>query len=256
MKRFVEEELLDSNAGTPEEVQLSLDDLRGVNRRFGGNALHTRLFAKAVSATTGPLTILEVASGRADVLQAALLPLRKQGRELSIWLLDASRLHFPCTELWDSALPKPQCFEGNALDLPFQDNSADIVSCCLFLHHLEPDQITAFFREALRVARTAVIINDLERRPDHWLLACMGRFVFRSRLSKYDSKVSVRRSYTLEELRNLLSATGHPFELFRHRCFRLGGILWKHNPDGEKRDQRDVENRAPEDRGQNAHAAN
>ena len=234
MRRFVEEELLDSNAGTPEEVQTSLDDLRGVNRRFGGNALHTRLFAKVVAATPGPLTILEVASGRADVLQAALLPLRKQGRELTIQLLDANRLHFPRPELWDAALPKPECFEGNALDLPFEDNSADIVSCCLFLHHLEPDQAAAFFGEALRVARTAVIINDLERRPDNWLFAWMGRFVFRSRISTYDAMVSVRRSYTLPEMRAMLDATGHRFELYRHRCFRFGGILWKRDPDSGK----------------------
>lgn len=230
MKRFVVEELLDTNAGTPEEVQLSLDDLRGVNRWLGGNTFHTRLFAKAVAGTTGPLSILEAAAGRATALQAALLPLQKQSRALTIHLLDASPDHLPTASHWDPSLPAPQCIPGNALNLPFADNSMDIVSCCLFLHHLEPEQWTIFFREALRVARVAVIFNEPERSRGHWLLACLGRFVFRSRISTHDSKASVRRAYTLEETRRILSAAGCQFEVQRHHCYRVGGIVWKNPP--------------------------
>lgn len=227
MKRFVEEELLDSNTGTPEEVQASLDDLRSVNRWLGGNALHTRLYATASAGSTGPLTVLEVASGRATALQSALLPLQQQGRELTIRLLDAQRDHLPGGKHWDQRLPAPEFFVGNALDLPFPDDSADIISCCLFLHHLEPEQMADFFREALRVARIAVVFNEPERRRAHWIMAWMGRFVFRSEISKFDSKASVSRSYTLEEMRPMMAATGHPFELFRSRWFRLGGIVWR-----------------------------
>ena len=33
----------------------------------------------------------------------------------------------------------------------------DIVSCCLFLHHLEPLQVARYLAEARRVARVAVL---------------------------------------------------------------------------------------------------
>ncbi len=230
MKRFVVEELLDTNAGTPEEVQRSLDDLGGVNRWLGGDSFHQRLVARAAAGTSGPLSVLEVAAGRATALQAALLPLQRQGRELTIHLLDAAADHLPTASHWNPALPAPICIRGNALNLPFENGSIDIVSTCLFLHHLEPAEWAIFFREALRVARVAVIFNEPERSRGNWLLACMGRFVFRSRISTHDSKASVRRAYTLEETRQILSATGFPFEVQRHRCYRVGGVVWKNPP--------------------------
>ena len=233
MKRIVEDELLDLKLGTPDEVQLCLDDLRGVNRRLGGNALHIRLIAQAAEpylgmhGNTAPLHVLEVASGRADVLQAALLPLHKQGLALKISLLDADAHHLPAPDHWNAELPAPERLVGDALHLPFANNSVDIVSCCLFLHHLDPPQIADFLQEALRVARIAVVINDLERSFLHLTLARMGRFVFRSKLTAYDAKVSVRRAYTLAELRIMLAATGHRSQASRYAVCRVGGIVWK-----------------------------
>lgn len=228
MKRFVEEELLDLDTGTPREVQASLDDLRNINRMLGGNTLHKRLFAQAAAGTSGPLRVLEVAAGRADVLQAALLPLQKQGRALTISLLDVRPDHLPRPEHWNPSLPKPELFAGNALHLPFADDSFDILSCSLFLHHLEPEQIQQFLKEAFRVTRTAVVVNDPERRRANWLFAKLGFLVFRSRITSYDALVSIRRAYTLQEMRSVLEKSGYRFQLRRYPLFRLGAIVWKH----------------------------
>jgi ubiquinone/menaquinone biosynthesis C-methylase UbiE len=167
--------------------------------------------------------ILEVASGRAEVLQAALLAL---GVAAEVTLLDRSAAHLPDIRAWPCALPPPRTLAGDALALPLPDASVDIVSCCLFLHHLEPPQITRYLAEARRVARIAVIINDLERNALHYRLAQLNRVIDRSRISRHDGPASVRRAYTYSELARILANTGCSFLLERAYLYRLGAILW------------------------------
>jgi ubiquinone/menaquinone biosynthesis C-methylase UbiE len=229
MERIVESEWLDSDLGTPEEIDSALHSVNLANRRFGGVRLHTRLLRRAlarVSPAVSQMTrphILEVASGRANVLQAALLRL---GGAVDVTLLDRSAVHLPNPRSWPAELPMPHVLAGDALDLPFPDSSVDIVSCCLFLHHLDPPQIERYLAEAQRVARVAVVINDLERTAIHYRLARLNRFIDPSRISRHDGPVSVCRAYTRSELARMLKDTGRSFHLERAWLYRLGAVLW------------------------------
>ncbi len=238
MERLVEMEWLDSDEGTQQEIAASLRSISRVNRRYGGVALHARLLGLALARTAHnngppssnvrasssvPPSILEVASGHADVLQAALLRL---GCVADITLLDRSARHLPDPQRWPSTLSLPKMQQGDALALPFGDRSIDIVSCCLFLHHLEPAQVALYLKEAQRVARVAVVINDLERASLHYRLAKLNSLLDPSRISQHDGPVSVRRAYTYRELARMLAKTGHRFLLQRAFLFRLGAVVW------------------------------
>jgi ubiquinone/menaquinone biosynthesis C-methylase UbiE len=225
MERVVEDEWLDDDRGTPEEIGAALDSITLANRRFGGVRLHARLLHRALmrASRERPPHILEVASGRADVLKAALLKLRVAP---DVTLLDRSAAHLPDPRDWQGKLPAPRLVEGNALQLPFPDASVDIVSCCLFLHHLDPREIKPFLSEAQRVARVAVLINDLERTALHYRLAQLNRIIDRSRISRHDGPASVRRAYTYRELAGMLENTGREFLLERAWLYRLGAVLW------------------------------
>lgn len=55
---------------------------------------------------------------------------------------------------------------GDALAIPFPDESFDVVTATTMTHHLEDDaQVVRHFAEAWRVARRAVFIYDLHRNP-------------------------------------------------------------------------------------------
>jgi hypothetical protein len=122
MERVVEDEWLDEDRGTPEEVAAALDSVNLANRRFGGVRLHARLFCRALARMPRSHRphILEVASGRADVLQAAL---QRTGVMADVTLLDRSAAHLPDPRAWLAKLPAPRVLEGNALALPFPDRS-------------------------------------------------------------------------------------------------------------------------------------
>jgi hypothetical protein len=229
MERVVEDEWLDDDRRTPEEIDCALRAISLVNLRFGGVRLHARLLRQALvrmPRETQP-RILEVASGHADVLQAALRRLAIAGALTpEITLLDRTHHHLPDPDSWPAELPPPRAVVGDALDLPFPDASMDIISCCLFVHHLEPPQVARYLAEAMRVARVAVIINDLERSGLHYRLAQLNRFIDPSPISRHDGPVSVRRAYTRSELTRMLADTGLSFDLERAWLCRIGAVLW------------------------------
>jgi ubiquinone/menaquinone biosynthesis C-methylase UbiE len=226
MRRVVQEEWLDSDQGSQEEISLALGDLRRVNLRWGGNALYRRLFHRVVAyRPCSSLHVLEVGAGRADALQQACRDLEESGVRTRITLLDRCAHHLPGREDWHSSLPFPELVTGDARVLPFPDKSVDVVASCLFLHHLDETEIMRFLEESLRVARVAVVVNDIERSRLHWLLARFACAHHKSAISRHDGPVSVRRAYTRSELARLLLATGHPFEICRAFFFRVGAIV-------------------------------
>ena len=220
MRRRVTAELLDDDLGSPVELSAALNDLRHINQWFGGVRASTLLLKQvAERSRTQRLSLLEVGAGGGDVPLAARQKLEQQGIALEVTLLDRASTHLP-----RNGTP---AIAGDALRLPFRDGSFDVVSCCLLAHHFEPDTLQAFAREGLRVARRAVIINDLARSRLHLALVYLGLPLFRSRITWHDAPASVRRAYTAAELRTILTAVTPDVEVSLHYLFRLCAILWK-----------------------------
>jgi ubiquinone/menaquinone biosynthesis C-methylase UbiE len=219
MRRVVTPELLDSDSGTPAELERSLRDLRRINRWFGGIRTTRRMLEKVTArADGGELTLLDVGAGSGDVSLASARALRPRTR-VRVILLDRIAAHMP-----RNGTPR---VAADALTLPFRDASFDLVTCSLLLHHLERDQIVRFVDEALRVARVAVLLNDLRREPLH-LAAVYAGFPLFGRLSRHDGVASVRRSYTPGEIRSVLSRTrAASVELENSYLFRMGIVAWK-----------------------------
>src|SRR5215470_9832109 len=200
MKRLMVPELLDTDSGTPREVSDSLADLRMFNRRFGGvRAMSALLSQIAGQRHLKQLDWLDVAGGAGDVVALTLESLGKAGIIVHPVVLDRAPSHLNGGRL-------NVC--GDALALPFRDASFDVVGSSLFVHHLEPEQLAGFAAESLRVARHAFLINDLIRNPVHWGAALAGRAIYRSRVTRHDAPASVRRAYTVEEMRSILKDCG------------------------------------------------
>ena len=233
MRRTVIPELLDEDAGTRQEVEDSLADLRTINRYFGGvHTMKDLLLKVATKRRLNNLSWLDVGGGRGDVALLASKKLSRQNIGLEPVMLDREPGHMSIANNKGAAnAPKNGHYPmvgGDALALPFQDNSFDVVGSCLFVHHLEPPQVIQFINEALRVARHAVLINDLIRHPLHVGLAYAGYSFYRSRITRHDSVASVRRSYTTDEIRDMAGKTrAAAIEITRFFPFRMGVIAWK-----------------------------
>ncbi len=220
MKRVVIPELLDTDNGTPREINDSLADLRMINQWFGGTHAFCRLIRKIAAARRlDVISLLDVAGGGGDVSTIVTGSLANSGIRLKPVILDRATTHL-------NHQSSNIC--GDALMLPFADNSFDIVGSSLFIHHLEPPQIIQSMTEALRVARHAVFISDLIRNPLHLALSYAGYALYRSRLTRHDAVASVRRAYTKDEMTTMLQQVpAAKVEINNFFLFRMGVIAWK-----------------------------
>lgn len=234
MRRTVIPELLDDDAGTPAEIAASLADLRAINERFGGIATSVSLLERVVRhCDCRELALLEVAAGTGYVPLAAQRHFAANGIDLRVTLLDRIASHM------SGDATRAVC--GDALRLPFRDGAFDVVSCSLFAHHLEPGELRSFVQQGLRVCRRAVLINDLIRSRLHLWLVYAALPLFRSRITRHDAPVSVRRAYTMEEMHQLLGDVPNGrVEISRHPLYRMGVLVWKgsHQPSAISREQR------------------
>jgi len=224
MRRVVIPELLDTDSGTPAEIATALSDLRHINQWFGGiGATQSMIAAVAQKTGASSLSMLEVAAGAGYVPLEASARLRESGIKLDVTLLDRA-----CSHLSNGAGNERSAVTGDALALPFAGGSFDLVNCCLFVHHLEPNEVLQFVNEGLRVCRIAVMVNDLIRNPVHLALAYASLPLYRSHFTHHDAPASVRRAYTIPEMQQMLQrTTASRVEIERHPFFRMGVIAWK-----------------------------
>ncbi|MBZ5494530.1 MAG: methyltransferase domain-containing protein [Acidobacteriia bacterium] len=221
MKRVVVEELLDSDAGTPAEVAGSLQDLRMFNSWFGGvHTMSSLLRRVALKRGLEQISWIDVAGSEGYVATQTQSALARSGIVSQPVILDRAPTHLGNTH-------PAVC--GDALALPFRDNSFDAVGCSLFLHHLEPAEIVRFVREGLRVARHAFLVHDLQRHPLHLALGYLGMPLYRSRITRHDAVASVKRAYTVDEVRRILApvAAAENIEIRKFFLYRMGVIVWK-----------------------------
>ena len=234
MQRVDAPEILDSDGCSPADVQAALTVLGRVNRWFGGVTTTQKMVERASRAIrTKQFSMLEVAAGLGELPELVRLNLARCGINLQVTLLDRAQSHLPVK---NGAIPRSQGIVADALAIPFANGAFDLVSCNLFAHHLNAQQLTQFVREGLRVSRCALLINDLIRHPLHLSLAYAGYPIMRNRIAWLDGLTSVRRAYVPEEIRSIFSTalsaeTGATVEISRNYLFRMAVIVWKCPPE-------------------------
>ncbi|MGH9392965.1 MAG: methyltransferase domain-containing protein [Terriglobales bacterium] len=230
MRLRLAHELLDEDEGTPAEVARSLQELWWINRRLGGLSTWRTLLRcwQAQEEQHPPLwsapsfTLLDVGAGTGEMAHYIANELCLAGAPVRAVALDRRSSHLGAGAGLRVA--------GDACRLPFADASFDLVTCNLFLHHFHDQPgapaATRLLRELARVARRAVLVNDLQRGWIPWAViqALSPRF---SRITRHDGPRSVAQAYTRQELAALARGCGFTrFRAVRLWPYRLGLILW------------------------------
>lgn len=218
MKRVSTPEYLGADGRfTAKEVEASLADLRMFNRWFGGTGVMRGLMRRVVDRSgMRDLRWLDVAGASGDIANTLTREFARGGVRLAPVVLDRALDHLP---------GNLTAAQGDALALPFADNSFDVVATSLLIHDLEPPEIERFLDEALRVARVAVLINELRRSWTHLALVYAGMPLF-SRITRHDAPASVKKAYTIDELRRIIGNRGL-VEIHKFYLCRMGIIVWK-----------------------------
>jgi ubiquinone/menaquinone biosynthesis C-methylase UbiE len=223
--RNLRPELLDLDEAPFEEVRASLQDVQRVNRYLSGYRvlLHHmgRVFDRHNSSQA--LHILDAATGSADQPLEVVRYARQRGVPVRVTAIDINRKMIRFAQEEAQAYPEIRFVQCDVLNMPFGDNSFDVVINSLALHHFSRDHAVAMLKSFTRLARRAVIVNDLHRsRVAHTSIYILTRLLTKNRLTRYDAPVSVMNAFTPEEMRAMAQEAGwQKFEVHRHFPYRI-----------------------------------
>jgi SAM-dependent methyltransferase len=224
--RRLEPEWMDDPGVDPAALADALAFIRRINVALGytrATVSHLRRFSHSWSKGT-PITLLDVATGTADVPRAVLRWADRAGHDVRLVGLD---LHAATLAVATADNPDPRLtfVRGDALALPFADRSVDYVLCGMFLHHLPEPAVVAALREMDRVARRGVVVGDLlrTRRAYAWITLFT---LAASDMVRHDARGSVAAAFTPAELTALRDQAGltyaTPTRHFGHRLVLAG----------------------------------
>jgi hypothetical protein len=219
MPRTLTPELMDDPHVPADQLALSLRFIRAVNRALGGtSALLRHLKAWSVNwPKDQPITLLDVATGSADLPLAAHRWARRAGFDLRITAIDRHHetLSFAKRHIGDAPITLLHA-DALHLDRLFAPSSFHYVHAGLFLHHLPDEEIVTVLRSMASIASRGIVWNDLvrsqaSRRVIRLLTTGMPRIV------QHDARVSVDAGFTREEAESLAARAGLDFTTYDWR---------------------------------------
>jgi 2-polyprenyl-3-methyl-5-hydroxy-6-metoxy-1,4-benzoquinol methylase len=222
-------EFLDQPILDPRELRTCVKDVARLNRWFGGTRSVVDEVRRMVRqrGLRGKISVLDVGTGGADIPRALVRWGRSQGVSFRVVACDrhaqiAGVAAASCAG--DSSI---QILRADALQLPFRAGHFDFVTCSLMLHHLAEEAVITLMGKLQRLPRHALILSDLERGRLAYMGTWLGtHLVCRSQFTHHDGPVSVRRAFTLDELRAISHRAGcEDIRWFRRSFFRIVGVL-------------------------------
>jgi len=216
-RRSYQKEIMDDVTIGGETLDRAFRELTKINKWLGGQATSLKGIMTLTKYIPHPktLTILDVGSGGSDIADAV----SSIDADVKITALDLNKNALSYAA---KVHPSIHVVQGSVLALPFHDQSFDIVHASLFLHHFSEDDLRDILHSLLNVSRYGIIINDLRRSIFAYLgITFLAQVLSRSDMVKHDGPLSVRRGFTLKELKKICgSISSASFTIHRRWAFR------------------------------------
>jgi len=220
-------ERMDALDFSRQEVLDTFRFIEPVNRWFGGRRPIISFFDAESRAWDRERTyrVLDVGCGSGDIPVALARWARRTGHDLQVDAIDSHPDTVALARETCGRYPEITVSRRDMFDL--RGESADYVLACMFLHHISDERIPSVLAHLLAQCRLKVVVNDLLRAP----LAYLGTWLFSlpaSAVFRHDARLSVRKGFTVAELRRMLSGSSlQDYRLERHFFYRFLLILSK-----------------------------
>ena len=229
MQQHRQPELMDDPHLNVEQHIHALHGLERINRWSASvHALWSPIRALAGQEPKRSLRVLDIATGAGDIPIKIWHRVHRAGVRIVVDGCDRS----PIAIAYAQRRAKQRRADVHFFGLDALTNEIppgyDVVTCSLFLHHLNDENVVRLLRSMAQAARRLVVISDLVRSRTGLALAYLGtRLLSTSAVVHVDGPRSVRAAYTVEEARALATRAGmdHAAIWPRWPCRYL--MLWK-----------------------------
>lgn len=228
MRRSAEPEMMDLPDQPGELLTEDLRNLRLINRYLGCHRNVLRGLARLVWTNQLPsFSLLDVGTGSADIPEVIVRWARRNHVTARIAALERDPVSVE--EAADQIRNSPEItlVRGDGMSPPFGPASFDFVLASQLLHHFADSQIIAALRTWARLARRAIIVNDLVRHPIPYQgIRLVTKAFTRNAMTRSDGPRSVQRACTISEWRELFRrANVGEFSVQWVLPFRVLGVI-------------------------------
>lgn len=216
IRRSYRKELMDDFSVSDGDLVDALRELRLINKFLGGVSVSREGVNCFVDKQHSALKILDVGGGSSDIVYS----LNNNNINAEICSVDLNR--YTC-HYQKKIAGNGKIICADALNLPFKDNSFDLIHVSLFLHHFEETEIVQIIKQFILISERGIVINDLRRNIlAYWGIRILTLFFSKSRLVKNDGPLSVRRAFVKKDLIKILEKSGvNSYQIKRKWAFRF-----------------------------------
>lgn len=229
--RSDQQEIMDDLEFQGREMRENLDDIRIMNKWFGGNnitldGVHSLL--KSYSKTV-EIIILDIGCGDGQMLRECITFAQTKGYKVRGIGLDFNK------NILDLAESKSQAYSNikfQKVDVFSELNivpNCDIALFTLFLHHFKNDKIEELLKSVLTKANKGLVINDLHRNRQAFnLFKIISKLFLKTKTAHHDGLVSIARGFKKHELKQISENIPNQKSYIRWRwAFRYQWIIEK-----------------------------
>ncbi|WP_158828865.1 methyltransferase domain-containing protein [Mucilaginibacter lacusdianchii] len=221
------DEIMDDFALPASELEPVLKGLGNLNAWFGG---HQTLIKALEQFPVKPgYHISDWGCGGGDTLKAVAIWAQNRQVPLQLTGIDAAPAAITFAKKETRNYSNIKYLQADVLSDQWQENQFDIVVSSLFTHHFEDEQWIQLIQKMYKTAKHGIIITDLHR---HWLLyyalIFITTIIIPNKMMRYDAPLSVQRSFTKAELKQLLKRAGITnYKIKWKWAFRWEVIIYK-----------------------------
>ncbi len=203
----------------PEKLKNTYRHFKLINKLFSKwNILYKKNIRPFLEQNNGSATLLDIGFGGGDIPIYLSKLANKDGFRLDITAIETDKRSFDFAQ--NLNVPENINFKNkSSAEVLQQGKDFDFVISNHVVHHLDESTLQGMCKEAEQLATQKVIFNDLERSDiAYFLFFIFSKLLFWNSFVSVDGLISIKRSYTFEELSRLAP---NGWKVYRVFPFRL-----------------------------------
>lgn len=196
-------ELMDDPTLPEADLRLALKDIATVNRFLGGNAITIKALEKMITRhpSKKKWRVVDVGCGDGEVLRQIARYFKDKPYTIDFLGVDINDKSIERARHKSEGIEQLTFSTQNILTINESTFDCDVILCTLTMHHFSDEQLIAFMKKFQELASIGIIVNDLQRSKIAYRLFQLFSGIFmKSKIAKYDGRISIARSFRKEEL--------------------------------------------------------